>query len=127
MAVVTEVLKEASRDRSFSRSDGLRVLRHFLSAALRVVRRARTVSVSHGRGCEGLAGLVTSGHRLLRHEVSVEVSESLAVSTSSEDSLLARGKTVATADAKLVGGRLHRFRLHVTKGGGWVSARVGRW
>ena len=126
MAVVTEVAKDARRDCRFSRSDVLPVLCHFLSAALRVERRARMGSVSQGRGWVERAGLVDRGHMLSKQELSVELSDSVAVSTSSEDSVLRGGKAEATVDAKSVVDSLRRFRRYVTTGEvlGGVCGRV---
>ena len=114
MAVVTEEAKDASRDCRFSRSNGLPVLCHFLSAALRVERRARMGSVSHGRGWVERTGFVDRGHMLSKQELNVELSVSVAVSTSKKDSVLGGGKAEVTADAKSVIDSLQRFRRYVT-------------
>ena len=63
-------------------------MRHFLSAALRVVRVARMDSVSQGRGWVERAGLVDRGHSLFRQELRVELRVSVAASTSSEENVL---------------------------------------
>ena len=90
------------------RSEGSFDLCHFLSAALRLVCNARRVSLSQWWDWEDRAGLVDSGHRLSRHELSVEQRDPVASLTSREENVLEVGRLKARTEEKRVGDRLRQ-------------------
>jgi len=65
---------------------------------------------------EDRAGLVDRGHRLSRHEISVEQRDSVESLTSREENVLEVGSAEATTEDKRVGDRLWRLWLMETIG-----------
>lgn len=89
-------------------------LRHFLSAALSLVRCSRRTS--NNQGLEGVAraGLEERGQISSKQEVKVEHKVSVAVFTSRDENCEGEGREDDTAEERWEGESERRFRLKVT-------------
>ena len=98
-------------------------LRHFLSAALSLVRCSRRTSDNQGLEVVARAGLEDRGQMLSKEEVRMEHKVSVAVFTSRDEKCEGEGREDDTAEERWDGESVRRFRLKVTGrgvGGVWV-------
>ncbi len=119
LAVWTSVEKDESKDWYLVRSDGSFDLRHFLSAALSLVRCSRRTSDNQGLEGAARAGLEERGQMSSRQEVKVEHKVSVAAFTSRDEKWVGEGREEDTTEERREGERERRLRLKVTgKGDG---------
>ncbi len=96
------------------RSDGSFDLRHFLSAALSLVRCSRRTSDNQGLEGAARAGLDERGQMSSRQEIKVEHKVSVAAFTSRDEKWVGEGREEDTKEERWEGERERRFRLKVT-------------
>ncbi len=100
LAVWTSVEKDESKDWYLVRSDGSFDLRHFLSAALSLVRCSRRTSDNQGLEGAARAGLEERGQMSSRQEVKVEHKVSVAAFTSRDVKWVGEGREEDTTEER---------------------------
>ena len=88
-------------------------LRHFLSAALSLVRCSQRTSDNQGLERAARAGLEERGQISSRQEVKVEHKASVAAFTSRDEKWVGEGREEDTTEERWEGEREHRFCLKV--------------